>query len=98
MFTCLPFGLAPAPLMFTKLLKLVPLFRCPGLRMIICPDDINFLNKTHESIPRSSVMNVMQITNITSSSQALANITQAASTLACAARQSAVSGKVVSDK
>ncbi len=52
-FTCLPFGLAPAPLLFTKLLKpVMPLLRRLGLRMIIYLNDIIVLNQTQEGILR----------------------------------------------
>ena len=52
-FTCLPFGLGPAPLLFTKLLKpVVALLRRLGLRMIIYLDDIIIFNQTLEGILR----------------------------------------------
>ena len=52
-FTCLPFGLGPAPLLFTKLLKpVVALLRRLGLRMIIYLDDIITFNKTLDGILR----------------------------------------------
>ncbi|KAL9957098.1 hypothetical protein ACROYT_G038697 [Oculina patagonica] len=48
-FTCLPFGLGPAPLLFAKLLKpVVALLRRLGLRMIIYLDDIIIFNQTLE--------------------------------------------------
>ncbi|CAB3993566.1 reverse transcriptase [Paramuricea clavata] len=62
-FTCLPFGLAPAPLLFTKLLKpVVSLLRRLGLRMIIYLDDIIVLNQTQEGIlrDRDSVLWLLQ--------------------------------------
>ena len=52
-FTCLPFGLAPTPLYFTKLLKpVVALLRRLGLRMIVYLDDIIVFNQTRERILR----------------------------------------------
>ena len=52
-FTCLPFGLAPAPLYFIKLLKPV-VAQLPrlGLRMIVYLDDIIVFNQTREGILR----------------------------------------------
>ena len=52
-FTCLPFGLAPTPLYFTKLLKpVVALLRRLGLRMTVYLDDIIVFNQTREGILR----------------------------------------------
>ncbi|XP_045034660.1 uncharacterized protein LOC116925902 [Daphnia magna] len=48
-FTCLAFGLAPAPRIFTKILKVVVGFlRKKGLRLIIYLDDILILNVSEE--------------------------------------------------
>ena len=52
-FSCLPFGLGPAPRLFTKLLKpVVALLRRLGLRLIIYLDDIIVFNQTQEGIVR----------------------------------------------
>ena len=52
-FSCLPFGLGPAPRLFTKLLKpFVALLRRLGLRLIIYLDDIIVFNQTQEDIVR----------------------------------------------
>ena len=52
-FSCLPFGLGPAPRLFTKLLKpVVALLRRLGLRLIIYLDDIIGFNQTQEGILR----------------------------------------------
>ena len=46
-FTCLPFGLACAPRIFTKLLKpVVAFFRRHGIRLIIYLDDMIILNQS----------------------------------------------------
>ena len=52
-FSCLPFGLGPAPRLFTKLLRpVVALLRRLGLRLIIYLDDIIVFNQTQEGIVR----------------------------------------------
>ena len=51
-FSCLPFGLGPAPRLFTKLLKPVALLRRLGLRLIIYLDNIIVFNQTQEGIVR----------------------------------------------
>ena len=52
-FSCLPFGLGPAPRLFTKLLKpVVALLRRLGLRLIIYLDDIIVFNQIQEGIVR----------------------------------------------
>ena len=52
-FSCFPFGLGPAPRLFTKLLKpVVALLRRLGLRLIIYLDDIIVFNQTQEGILR----------------------------------------------
>lgn len=52
-FSCLPFGLGPAPRLFTKLLKpVVALLRRLGLRLLIYLDDIIVFNQTQEGIVR----------------------------------------------
>lgn len=52
-FSCLPFGLGPAPRLFTKLLKpVVALLRRLGLRLIIYLDNIIVSNQTQEGIVR----------------------------------------------
>jgi len=49
--SCLPFGLGPAPRLFTKLLKpVVTLLRRLGLRLIIYLDDIIVFNQSQEGI------------------------------------------------
>lgn len=50
-FTCLPFGLAPAPRVFTKLLKpIMVALRSKGVRVIIYLDDMLFLNERREGL------------------------------------------------
>jgi hypothetical protein len=50
-FSCLAFGLAPAPRIFTKILKVVMGFlRKKGLRLIIYLDDILILNTSRERV------------------------------------------------
>ena len=52
-FSCLPFGLGPAPRLFTKLLKpVVALLRRLGLRLIIYLDVIIVFNQSQEGIVR----------------------------------------------
>ena len=52
-FFCLPFGLGPAPRLFTKLLKpVVALLRKLGLRLIIYLDNIIVFNQTQGGILR----------------------------------------------
>ena len=52
-FTCLPFGLGPAPRVFTKLLRpVVGHLRSQGIRLVIYLDDILILNKNAESVKR----------------------------------------------
>ena len=52
-FSCLPFGLGPAPRLFTKLLKpVVALLRRLGLRLVIYLDDIIVFSQTQEGILR----------------------------------------------
>jgi hypothetical protein len=48
-FVCLPFGLAPAPRVFTKILKpVMAALRSRGVRVIIYLDDMLFLNEKKE--------------------------------------------------
>ena len=48
-FACLPFGLAVAPRLFTKVLKpVVALLRRAGIRLIIYLDDLLFMNQSKE--------------------------------------------------
>ena len=48
-FSCLAFGLAPAPRIFTKILKLVMAFvRKQGVRLVIYLDDILIINESRE--------------------------------------------------
>ena len=50
-FACLPFGLALAPRLFTKILKPVfALLRQSGIRMIIYLDDLLFMNSTEKGL------------------------------------------------
>jgi len=50
-FICVPFGLAPAPRVFTKILKPVVAFlRSQGLRLVIYLDDMLFLNQSEEGL------------------------------------------------
>ena len=50
-FSCLAFGLAPAPRIFTKILKVVMGFlRKKGLRLIIYLEDILILNTSRERV------------------------------------------------
>ena len=50
-FACLPFGLALAPRLFTKILKpVVALLRRAGIRMIIYLDDLLFMHATQEGL------------------------------------------------
>lgn len=52
-FACLPFGLASAPRIFTKLMKpVVALLRRSGIRLIIYLDDILFMNQTPMALRR----------------------------------------------
>ena len=52
-FACLPFGLASAPRIFTKLMKpVVALLRRSLIRLIIYLDDILFMNKTPARLQR----------------------------------------------
>ena len=52
-FACLPFGLASAPRIFTKLMKpVVALLRRSGIRLIIYLDDILFINQTPTGLQR----------------------------------------------
>ena len=52
-FACLPFGLASAPRVFTKLMKpVVALLRRSGIRLIIYLDDILFMNQTPTGLQR----------------------------------------------
>jgi hypothetical protein len=49
-FTCLAFGLAPAPRYFTKILKVVAAFlRRQGMRLIVYLDDILIVNTSKDS-------------------------------------------------
>ena len=62
-FSCLPFGLGPAPPHFTKLLKpVVALLRRLGLRLVIYLDDIIVFNQTREGIlrDRDSILWLLQ--------------------------------------
>ena len=48
---CLPFGLAAAPRLFTKMLKpVVALLRRAGIRLIIYLDDLLFMNQSKEGL------------------------------------------------
>ena len=50
-FQCLPFGLSSAPLVFTKLLKLVVgLLRCQGIRLILFLDDMLVLAQSKKDL------------------------------------------------
>jgi hypothetical protein len=50
-FICLPFGLAPAPRVFTKILKpVMAALRSRGVRVIIYLDDMLFLNEKREGL------------------------------------------------
>ena len=50
-FACLPFGLALAPRLFTKIMKpVLALLRRSGVRMIIYLDDLLFLNASEEGL------------------------------------------------
>jgi hypothetical protein len=52
-FKCLAFGLAPAPRIFTKILKaVVSYLRRQGMRLIIYLDDILIINSTRERAMR----------------------------------------------
>ena len=52
-FACLPFGVASAPRIFTKLMKpVVALLRRSGIRLIIYLDDILFMNQTPTGLQR----------------------------------------------
>ncbi len=52
-FACLPFGLASAPRVLTKLMKpVVALLRRSGIRLIIYLDDILFMNQTPTGLRR----------------------------------------------
>jgi hypothetical protein len=62
-FLCLAFGLAPAPRIFTKILKAVMAFmRKQGVRLIIYFDDILILNESREgaSADLEMVMRLLQ--------------------------------------
>jgi hypothetical protein len=48
-FKCIPFGLAPAPRIFTKLLKVVLAFlRKQGIRLVVYLDDFLIINESEE--------------------------------------------------
>ena len=48
-FRCMAFGLAPAPRVFTKLMKVVvALLRKKGIRLVIYLDDLLFFSKTRK--------------------------------------------------
>ena len=50
-FACLPFGLALAPRLFTKIMKpVVALLRRAGIRLIIYLDDLLFMHATREGL------------------------------------------------
>ena len=50
-FACLPFGLALAPRLFTKIMKpVVALLRRAGIRLIIYLDDLLFMHATQEGL------------------------------------------------
>lgn len=50
-FTCLAFGLSPAPRLFTKLLKpVIGALRRKGIRLVIYLDDIIFMNESREGV------------------------------------------------
>lgn len=50
-FACLPFGLALAPRLFTKIMKpVVALLRRSGIRLIIYLDDLLFMNSQEEGL------------------------------------------------
>ena len=53
-FNCLAFGLAPAPRLFTKILKVVAAYlRKHGMRLIIYLDDILIMNSSKEGVPQT---------------------------------------------
>ena len=48
-YVCMAFGLAPAPRVFNKLLKVVVAYlRCRGFRLVIYLDDILIMNSSKE--------------------------------------------------
>ena len=50
-FACLPFGLAAAPRLFTKVLKpVIVLLRRAGIRLMIYLDDLLFMNQSKEGL------------------------------------------------
>lgn len=50
-YVCVPFGLGPAPRVFTKVLKPVVAFlRSQGIRMVIYLDDMLFMNQTEAGL------------------------------------------------
>lgn len=62
-FACLPFGLATAPMVFTKLMKpVVAAFRQQGIRLIIYLDDILIMEKSQALTLRhaASTLNLLE--------------------------------------
>ena len=56
-FRCLPFGLSPAPWLFTKIVKpIVTFLRKQGLRLVIYLDDILILNSCAEGARRDFLL------------------------------------------
>ncbi len=50
-FTCLPFGLASAPRVFTKILwPILAILRCQGLKIFIFLDDILIISSSEEQL------------------------------------------------
>ena len=55
-FMCLPFGLAVAPRVFTKIMKpVVALLRRMGIRLIVCLDDLFFTNSSEVDLQQDMI-------------------------------------------